>query len=101
MVDIVGFDLMKYMGLLSKSNPTAIEWLMSDIIYVGSNDLPIKQYIQENFSPQTLIHHYVSLCKKHYKPVKSYFEKSLLQIIFVNGRLNKLALRSRRFWKKI
>ena len=35
---MVGFDLMKYMGLLSKSNPTAIEWLMSDIIYVGSNE---------------------------------------------------------------
>ena len=50
LVDMVGFDLMKYMGLLSKSNPTAIEWLMSDIIYVGSNDLPIKQYIQENFN---------------------------------------------------
>ena len=36
------------MELLSKSNPTSIEWLMSDIIYYGSNDLPIKQYILDN-----------------------------------------------------
>lgn len=64
--DIVGFDIIKFMGLLSKSNPTSIEWLMSDIIYWGSNDLTIKQYIKENFNPKTLIYHYISLCRKHY-----------------------------------
>ena len=66
LIDMVGFDLIKYMQLLSKSNPTAIEWLMSDIVYYGSNDLSIKQYITENFNPKKLIYHYVSICKKHY-----------------------------------
>lgn len=66
LLDIVGFDIIKFMGLLAKSNPTSIEWLMSDIIYWGSNDLAIKQYVKENFNPKTLIYHYISLCRKHY-----------------------------------
>ena len=92
LVDMVGFDLMKYMGLLSKSNPTAIEWLMSDIIYFGSNDLSIKQYIQENFNPQTLIHHYVSLCKKHYNRYISENKKVThkMYLYMMRGLLNAL-----------
>jgi predicted nucleotidyltransferase len=54
------------MKLLSNSNPTSIEWLNSDIVYYGSNNLPIKQYVLENYNPKTLIYHYISLCKKHY-----------------------------------
>lgn len=92
LVDMVGFDLMKYMGLLSKSNPTAIEWLMSDIIYFGSNDLQVKQYIQENFNPQTLIHHYVSLCKKHYNRYISENKKVThkMYLYMMRGLLNAL-----------
>lgn len=66
LIDMVGFDIKKYLELISKSNPTSIEWLISDIIYYGSNNLPIKQHIIENFNPKTLIYHYISLCKKHY-----------------------------------
>lgn len=66
LIDMIGFDINKYLGLLLKSNPTAIEWLMSDTIYYGSNNLPIKEYIEKNFNPQTLIYHYISICKKHY-----------------------------------
>jgi len=66
LIDMVGFDINKYLGLLLKSNPTAIEWLMSDIVYYGSNNLPIKEYVEKNFNPQTLIYHYISICKKHY-----------------------------------
>ena len=66
LIDMVGFDLMKYTGLLLKSNPTTLEWFMSEIVYYGSNDLPIKQYIQENFNPQALVYHYFSQCVKQY-----------------------------------
>lgn len=66
LIDMVGFDIKKYMELLSKSNPTSIEWLISNIVYYGSNDLPIKRHIVENFNPKTLVYHYISLCKKHY-----------------------------------
>ena len=65
-IDLVGYDIVKFTRMLAQSNPTAIEWLMSDIIYTGSNDLPVKQYILENFNPKSLIGYYISSCKKNY-----------------------------------
>src|SRR3989338_7908511 len=37
-IDISGFDLFKYVKMLSVSNPTTIEWLMSDIVYYGKQN---------------------------------------------------------------
>ena len=92
LIDMVGFDIKKYVELLSKSNPTSIEWLMSDIIYYGSNDLPIKQYILDNFNPKTLIYHYVSLCKKHYTRYISENKKVTykMYLYMMRGLLNAL-----------
>lgn len=66
MLDMSGFDIFKYLKLLSGSNPTAIEWLMSPIVYSGSNDLPLRQYVQENFNPEKLFYHYYGLFKRNY-----------------------------------
>ena len=33
--DYVGFDIYKFMGLLNASNPSAIEWAISDIHYLN------------------------------------------------------------------
>ncbi len=66
-IDMSGFDIFKYLRLLYKSNPTTIEWLFSDILYFGNNDLSLRRYIQDNFSQQTLYLHYFSLFKKTYK----------------------------------
>ena len=93
-IDMVGFDIIKFTKLLSKSNPTTIEWLMSDIVYYGNNNLDIKQFIQKNFNPKTLIQHYISLCKKHYNryikenkkvtyKIYLYMIRGLLNAIFV------------------
>lgn len=92
LLDIVGFDIIKFMGLLSKSNPTSIEWLMSDIIYWGSNDLAIKQYVKEKFNPKTLIYHYISLCKKHYNRYISENKKVThkMYLYMMRGLLNAL-----------
>lgn len=92
LIDMVGFDIKKYIELLSKSNPTSIEWLMSDIIYYGSNDLPIKQYILDDFNPKTLIYHYVSLCKKHYNRYISENKKVTykMYLYMMRGLLNAL-----------
>lgn len=92
LLDIVGFGIIKFMGLLAKSNPTSIEWLMSDIIYWGSNDLVIKQYIKENFNPKTLIYHYISLCRKHYNRYISEDKKVThkMYLYMMRGLLNAL-----------
>lgn len=92
LIDIVGFDIFKFMELLSKSNPTSIEWLMSDIVYWGSNNLSIKQYIKENFNPKTLMYHYISLCKKHYNRYISENKKVThkMYLYMMRGLLNAL-----------
>ncbi|MEI7473328.1 MAG: nucleotidyltransferase domain-containing protein [bacterium] len=66
LIDISGFDIFKYMKLLANSNPTTIEWLMSDIIYYGERKESLKEYVLKNFSPLTLFHHYKSLCNNNY-----------------------------------
>ena len=92
LIDMVGFDIKKYLELLSKSNPTSIEWLISDIVYYGSNNLPIKQHIIEKFNPKALIYHYISLCKKHY--TRSINEKRKvtpkIYLYMMRGLLNAL-----------
>lgn len=92
LIDMVGFDITKYVELLSKSNPTAIEWLMSDTIYRGNNNIPIKQYVKENFNPHTLIYHYTSLCKKEYnKFIKNNKKATCKRYLYMTrGILNAL-----------
>jgi len=71
-IDTVGFDVMKYAKLLSKSNPTAIEWLMTDVVYHGKQNPVFKKFAQKDFSRTSLIHHYRSLCMQNYiKYIKS------------------------------
>ena len=67
LVDMLGFDIFKFLKLLFSSNPTTIEWLYSPIVYLGSNDISLKEYISQNFSPEKLFHHYFSLFRNNYK----------------------------------
>ena len=67
LLDMCGFDIFKYLKLLSSSNPTAIEWLNSPIVYLGDNNIELKSYMNSNFSQEKLFHHYFSLFKKSYK----------------------------------
>lgn len=71
-IDAVGFDILKFARLLSKSNPTTIEWLISDIVYYGKQNIAFKKFALKSFNPTTLIYHYQSLCKQNYlKYIKS------------------------------
>ena len=65
-IDMVGHDVFKFLTLLSKSNPTAIEWLVSDIVYYGEQNKVFKKFALENFSKKALFYHYHSICKKMY-----------------------------------
>lgn len=71
-IDMCGFDIFKYVKMLSCSNPTTIEWLMSDIVYYGEQNEVFKKFSIENFSALSLYHHYKSMCKSNYlKYIKS------------------------------
>ena len=71
--DFVSYDIDKMFGLLSKSNPTAFEWIRSNIVYFNSltNWTKLQKQIIENFSFKSLFYHYLSLAKGNFKLMES------------------------------
>ena len=65
-IDVSGFDAFKYSRMLSSSNPTAIEWLQSDIVYYGEKPKAWIEYATKHFKPISLYFHYKSMCKQNY-----------------------------------
>lgn len=71
-IDIVGFDILKFARLLSKSNPSMIEWLMSDMVYLGKQPKDVLKHMKDSFDSTALWYHYQSMCKQNYlKYIKS------------------------------
>ncbi len=66
LIDMSGFDIFKYAKMLSSSNPTTIEWLMSDIVYFGIQNNVFKKFATSNFNKISLYHHYKSMCRNNY-----------------------------------
>jgi len=67
-MDFVGFDIYKFTKLFLTSNPSMIEWLKSDIIYLDDNKTKefLWKFIKNRFNPLALYHHYKSMCKQNY-----------------------------------
>lgn len=65
-IDFSGFDIFKFVKMLSSSNPTMIEWLVTDIVYYGKQNFVFKKFATNNFSPISLYHHYKSMCRNNY-----------------------------------
>ncbi|MGC1119974.1 MAG: nucleotidyltransferase domain-containing protein [Candidatus Methanofastidiosia archaeon] len=66
-IDMSGFDIFKYVELLSKSNPTTIEWLVTDIVYYGKQNDVFRDFALQYFSELALYRHYESMCRDNYK----------------------------------
>jgi predicted nucleotidyltransferase len=66
-IDAVGFDVYKFLKLLSHSNPTTIEWLKSDIVYYGKQDKEFQRFAFNHFKKITLFYHYKSLARQNYE----------------------------------
>jgi len=83
-IDMMGFDIYKYASLLSRSNPAAIEWLLSDTVYCGEQNKVFKEYAEKNFSPVALYHHYRSMAKTNYeKFIKQEKKSSTKRYLYV------------------
>lgn len=65
-IDIVGFDIFKFISMLSSSNPTTIEWLTTDIVYFGEQNKVFKEFATKMFNKISLYHHYKSMCRMNY-----------------------------------
>lgn len=66
-LDMVGWDLKKALSLLSKSNPTVLEWLHSPIIYRCEDYFSQRLAAVEDdyFNPFKLMYHYNRIYQKH------------------------------------
>lgn len=64
-LDVSGWDLRKALRLLSKSNPTLLEWLRSPVVYredaAASADL--RRLAEAFYSPVAAWHHYLSMAR--------------------------------------
>jgi predicted nucleotidyltransferase len=89
-VDIEGFDILKFTRMLSSSNPTVIEWLNSDIVYLGEQNKAFKNFAKKHFNATTLYFHYKSMCKQNYlKYLKSGDDVSYKKYMYaMRGLLN-------------
>ena len=65
-IDMVGFDIFKFIKMLSSSNPTTIEWLVSDVVYYGKQNPTLKKFATQHFNKIALYHHYKSMCRNNY-----------------------------------
>lgn len=81
-LDINGWDLMKALRLLLKSNPTLFEWTNSPIVYRTSPEWEsLRPEINRYFSSRSGVMHYLSMAKSNYReylradtvPFKKYF----------------------------
>ena len=65
-VDCQGFDIFKFTKMLSSSNPTTIEWLRSEILYMGEKPKAFVDFAEKQFNPISLYFHYKSMCRQNY-----------------------------------
>lgn len=65
--DMCGFDIYKFVRMLAKSNPTTVEWLQSDITYMGEQPKELQEWIKNYFNPISLFFHYRSMSKQNYE----------------------------------
>ena len=52
--------------MLYSSNPTAIEWIQSNITYIGAKPKEFEEFAAKCFKPISLYYHYKSMCKQNY-----------------------------------
>jgi uncharacterized protein len=67
-LDFSGWDLRKFLGLVSKSNPVCFEWMQSGIVYQEAEIWKrVRQLIVPFFSPKAAMFHYLSMAKHNYR----------------------------------
>lgn len=64
-LDVSGWDLRKALRLLSKSNPTLLEWLRSPVVYRQDEALAtqLRAIAEQHYSPIAAWHHYYQMAR--------------------------------------
>lgn len=68
-LDVSGWDLRKALRLLSKANPTLLEWLRSPVVYRQNQHVAdgLRDLAERHYSPMAAWHHYLSMAKGNYR----------------------------------
>lgn len=68
LLDFSGWDLRKFLGLVSKSNPVCFEWMQSGIVYQEAEIWSrVRKLVVPFFSPKAAMHHYLSMARHNYR----------------------------------
>lgn len=65
-LDIVGWDIKKYISLMYKSNPSTIEWAYCPSYYSDVNIFNPRQLVRTYLNSTSLANHYISMATKCY-----------------------------------
>lgn len=61
-LDVTGWDLMKFLRLARDSNPTVFEWLTTSLVYAESSDFArVREVVPSCFSPKASAFHYLGI----------------------------------------
>ena len=84
-IDLVSWDIRKFLKLLFNSNPTCSEWLNSSIIYIDSfYRTQLKEIFEKGFSKYALKKHYISMARQNYeKYIRNKNPCSLKKYVYV------------------
>lgn len=68
-LDVAGWDLRKALRLLSKSNPTLLEWLRSPVVYREdpAASASLRRLAEAFYSPVASWHHYLSMARGNFR----------------------------------
>lgn len=68
-LDIVGWDVRKFMRLMRKSNPTVFEWIQATDPYTERPVFELlRELAPECFDPRPHAHHYLGMARSHRRP---------------------------------
>ncbi|WP_226657632.1 nucleotidyltransferase domain-containing protein [Guptibacillus hwajinpoensis] len=82
-VEFHGWDLKKTLLLISKSNPSVLEWFISPTIYKEAEEVKmLRELSTDCFSVKPLLFHYIKMGKTNLKAQKNrYDQKGLLYVL--------------------
>ena len=84
-LDVVGWDLLKTLRLLRKTNPALLEWLHSPIQYVASEPFVTRltSLARAWFSPVASVNHYASMARSNSRGLLDADKVVLKQYLYV------------------
>jgi predicted nucleotidyltransferase len=82
--DIVGWDVLKTLRLLRRSNPALIEWLHSPIVYRAPDPFAagLRELARELFVPVTCAFHYANMARTNSRDVVAGMDMNLKRFFY-------------------